>query len=81
MSTDTQHNATYRKLLPLLKKMREDSDLSQQVLGRKLRKSQSWISRTETGERRIDILEFAAWAIACGVDPVRAIESLLKFCD
>jgi len=78
MSTKAQHNATYRKLLPLLKKIREDSGLSQQALSRKLRKPQSWISRTETGERRIDILEFAAWAVACEVDPARVLERFVE---
>jgi len=79
MITKAQHNATYRKILPLLKKMREDAGLNQRALGWELRKPQSWVSRTEIGERRIDVLEFAAWASACGVDPVQALKVVARF--
>ena len=73
-----QRHATYGKILPLLKKMREDSGLSQRALSRKLRKPQTWAFRTETDRRRIDVLEFAAWAIACGIDPAKALDSFVE---
>ncbi|MCL2648692.1 MAG: helix-turn-helix transcriptional regulator [Phycisphaerales bacterium] len=69
-----RRHATYKKILPLLRKMREDSGLSQRALSRKLRKPQGWVFRTETDRRRIDVLEFVAWAVACGVDPVKALK-------
>jgi len=71
-------HATYKKLLPLLRKMREGSGLSQRALSRKLHKPQNWIFKSETGQRRIDVLEFAAWAVACGVDPVNALERFVE---
>ena len=79
MSKDIELQAIYKKLWSFLKQMRHDSGLSQHALGRKLRKPQSWVFRTETGERRIDISEFIAWAVACGVDPVKAVKILATF--
>ena len=78
MPTKSQHNTAYRKLQPLLKKMRENADLSQQALGKKLRKPQNWVFRSETGGRRVDVAEFAAWAIACGVDPIKAYRDFVE---
>ncbi|MCL2645988.1 MAG: helix-turn-helix domain-containing protein [Phycisphaerales bacterium] len=77
MSTKSQHNVAYRKLQPFLKKMREDAGLSQQALGRKLRRPQNWVFRSETGGRRVDVTEFTAWAVACGVDPIKAYQEIL----
>ena len=81
MSTKTLYDAIYRKLLSLLKQMREDSGMSQRALSRKLRKPLNWVFRIETGRRRIDIFEFAAWAAACDDDPIRVIKILARFCD
>ena len=73
-----RRHATYKKFPPLLKKMREDADLSQRALSRKLRKPPTWVFRTETDRRRIDVLEFVAWAVACGVDPVQALDRFVE---
>ena len=81
MMIKAQHNTAYKKLLSLLKKMREDSGLSQRALSRKLRKPQNWVFKIETSERRIDIVEFAAWAAACEGDPISIIKVVAKFCD
>ncbi|MEK7665225.1 MAG: helix-turn-helix transcriptional regulator [Patescibacteria group bacterium] len=47
----------YKKVVERLKKAREDSGLKQVGVAEKLGKPQSYISKIEQGERRIDIAE------------------------
>ena len=69
MSTKAQHAKPYLKLPIYLRKMREDAGLTQRELGVKLHKPHSWIYNCETGNRRVDVTEFASWVKACGLDP------------
>jgi len=50
--------SNHRKvLLALLKEMRLKADLTQAGLARLLKQPQSFVSKYESGERRLDILE------------------------
>lgn len=49
---------------------RKRSGLSQQALAGRLGWSQQAVSYVETGVRRLDIVEFWAWAHALGREPV-----------
>jgi hypothetical protein len=42
-----------------------------------LKKPQSWVYHCETGNRRVDVTEFVAWARACGADPEVAFARLV----
>ncbi len=48
---------------------REQAGLTQAELAKKIKKPQSYISKIERNERRIDLLEFIALCDALGVDP------------
>ena len=78
MSPKAQHAAAYRKLPFFLRSMREQAGLTQRALGAKIGKPQSWIHNCEVSNRRVDMMEFAAWAKSCGVDPVDALKWLLE---
>jgi ribosome-binding protein aMBF1 (putative translation factor) len=52
------HSRRYREFLVRLRKAREDAGLTQVQAAAKLKKPQSFVSRCETGERRVDVLEF-----------------------
>lgn len=47
----------YKKILTRLKKARQDAGLKQVEVAKKLNRPQSYISKIERGERRIDIAE------------------------
>jgi hypothetical protein len=57
--------------------MREEAGLVQRALGKRLRKPQSYIYNCETGNRRVDVAEFVAWAKASKVDPLDAFRRFL----
>lgn len=78
MSTKAQHAKQYRVLPPLLRSLREEAGLTQREIGTLLKKPQSWVYNCETANRRVDLVEFVAWAKACGVDPATALKRYLK---
>ena len=47
----------YKSFLKRLRQARKDSGLSQVQVAKKLKKPQSYISKCESGERRVDIVE------------------------
>lgn len=67
----------YSRLRRLLIEARTDAGLKQADLARKLGKPQSYVSKIEAGERRLDVIEFADLASAIGIDPVRFLKKVL----
>lgn len=63
----------YRKLRLTLKKMRQEAPLTQVELAEKLEKAQSYVSKVESGERYLDVVEFVLWCEACGAKPGNVI--------
>jgi len=51
------YSKEYRKTIERLKKARQESGLKQNEVAKKLGRPQSYISKIERGERRIDITE------------------------
>ena len=58
----------YQELLERLKSARKDRGMTQQELARQLRKPQSFVSKYENGEQRLDVVEFIEIAGVLGVD-------------
>ena len=50
--------------------------MTQRDLAAKLRRSQWWVARIETGSRRIDIAEFIQFCDGCGAEPEKALRQL-----
>jgi ribosome-binding protein aMBF1 (putative translation factor) len=50
-------SASQEKLQSLLKKSRIDAKLNQVELSKKLKRPQSFVSKYESGERRLDVVE------------------------
>lgn len=53
----TIHSPRYRQFLKKLRAARLDAGLTQQEAARALRKPQSFVSKCESGERRVDVVE------------------------
>jgi transcriptional regulator with XRE-family HTH domain len=64
--TPKTRSAAYRRFLSKLKRAREEAGLNQREAARRLRTTQSYVSRCETGDRRVDIVELQAFARAYG---------------
>ena len=56
------HSENYRQVIKRLKEARLDVGLSQQDVADKLEKPQSYISKIESGERRLDVAEIQKFA-------------------
>ena len=52
----------YRRFLERLRKARELSGLTQTEVAARLRQPQSFVSKCESGERGVDVVELAAFA-------------------
>ena len=64
-STHSQQYETFRNAL---KQARIDQGLTQKVVAERLNIPQSFVSKYENGERRLDVVEFIAVAEALGMD-------------
>jgi len=62
-----QWSARQEALRSHLRKMRVDRTLTQQELAMLLNRPQSYVSKYELGERRLDILELQDICHACGI--------------
>jgi transcriptional regulator with XRE-family HTH domain len=61
------HSAEYKVFLAVLRKARERAELTQEDVANRLGKTQTYISKCERGERRIDVLELRAFCGAFGI--------------
>ncbi|WP_460481883.1 helix-turn-helix domain-containing protein [Comamonas humi] len=68
MSRST-HNTNYQLLLSVLKTARKRMGVSQVELAERLGNTQTFVSKCERGERRIDAVELVEFAEALGVPP------------
>jgi transcriptional regulator with XRE-family HTH domain len=58
----------YRRLRGLLVEARRTAELTQADVAKRLGRPQSFVSKYESGERRIDVVEFLDIARAIGAD-------------
>lgn len=66
----------YALFLAVIVQARKEAGLTQSELASRLGKPQSYISKAERGERRIDVVEFIDLALALGMEPTRLISRL-----
>ena len=70
---DSLSHPNYTQLINLLRESRKRSGTSQKSLAERLGIHQSIIAKTETRERRLDIVELFSWFAALDCDPCRAL--------
>lgn len=66
MSLDSDYEQRYKQFLQRLRAARLEAGLSQEQVAARLGKPQSFVSRSETGERRVDVVELQAFAKVYG---------------
>jgi transcriptional regulator with XRE-family HTH domain len=72
------HKPLYIEFISLLRQTRIWRGLSQRDLGKLLDKPQSFISKVETCERRIDVIEAAEWCAALQIGLEAALPRELR---
>ena len=70
------HDPRYRSVIDRLVAERRRLGLSQADVAGRLGGIQRFVSRYETGERRLDFIELHDVAMALGVDPVELMEEV-----
>jgi transcriptional regulator with XRE-family HTH domain len=72
----TLHSPRHEALVAFLIDQRKRANVTQAELASKLGQYQSFVARAESGQRRIDVIEFLDWAEALGFDPKAIIKRL-----
>ena len=68
----------HQEFIAFIASVRRAADITQVELAARLGKPQSFVSKVERGERRLDVIEFCQVAEALGYEPA---ELLQKFID
>jgi transcriptional regulator with XRE-family HTH domain len=71
-------SARHKALIELIVRKREAARMTQADLADRLGEYQSFVARLESGQRRIDVVEFLELADAVGFDPAKVISALKK---
>ena len=72
----TLGSARHKLLVDFIVSKREAAGLTQTQLAEKLGEYQSFVARLESGQRRIDVVEFLDLAAKLGFDPAKAIRQI-----
>ena len=69
----------YALFTAFLKKARQDAETSQIQLAKRLKTTQSFVSKAERGERRLDIIELRQWCKGLGMSLPEFVSQLEQF--
>lgn len=67
----TTETSAYKALVKRLVAAREEAGLSQDELGRRLRRNQPYVARVERRGQALDVVEFVEWCRALDLDAAR----------
>ena len=70
------HDARYKRLIDALTDARQTARLTQAGLAERLGRRQQFVSKYESGERRLDIVEFIDIARALNVDELALLKRI-----
>ena len=75
--TKSVFTPTYGRFRELLLEAREAAGLTQAALAERLNRRQSYVSKFERGERRLDVVEFLEVSKALRIDPFDLLRQLI----
>jgi transcriptional regulator with XRE-family HTH domain len=70
------HSEKYARFLKVMVGARQEAGLTQQQLANVLRKPQSYVSKYERGEKRLDVIEFLDISSALKMDASDVVDAL-----
>ena len=70
------HSTPYVVLREHLTAARIAAPLTQEELAAKLGRPQSYVAKYETGDRRLDVIEFLEVCTSIGIDPLKVIDAV-----
>jgi len=76
--TESVFTTRYDQFRQLLIEARNAAALTQAGLAKRLSRPQSFVSKFERGERRLDVIEFLDIAEAIGIDPYKFLSKVVK---
>ena len=68
----------HQALMKVLVETRKSKGITQQELADRLDRPQSYIAKVETGERRLDVIEFVEWSKCLGGDVPKMINIIVE---
>ena len=71
----------HKALINLLIKLREQAGMTQTELATKLGEYQSFVARLESGQRRLDVIEFLRLAKLLEFDEIELLKKLKRIVD
>lgn len=74
----TIHRPEYKVLLKWLISKREQKGISARKLSAQLNSAHSWVSKIESGERRLDLLEYVKICKVLEIDPCEGIQQIIN---
>lgn len=72
------HSARYAVFLRVLRNARQRAGLTQAEVARKIGETQTFVSKCERGERRIDVIELRTFCRAFGISLKQFVSRLEK---
>jgi transcriptional regulator with XRE-family HTH domain len=72
------HSPSQEKLLALLRRLRVDAGMTQEQLAEKLKRPQSFVSKIEAGERRLDVIELREVCNILGISLPKFVQEFEK---
>ena len=71
-----RHLRRYKRFQSMLVEYRRAAGLTQAAVAARLARPQSFLAKIESGERRVDVVEFLELAQAIGFDPAEFVNEL-----
>ncbi len=72
------HQPEYVEFVSQLRRARKSAGVTQADLAKRLRQPQSFVSKVETCERRLDVIEAARWCAALKIPLSRMLPTELR---
>lgn len=71
------YSSEYQLVIKSLREARMQKGITQVKLAQALKRPQSFVAKVESGERRLDVIEFAYIARLLGIDPALLLQKIM----